>query len=347
LTVARLLRHAGKLDDALVTATRAREIDPRSPQAAELLGQTQLASGDSSGAVLSFTALVNMQPRYLQGHIQLARAEIAAGDRRSAAASLRQVLARAPANEEALSLLGALHIEQKAYGKALEVAEQAKTRLPVRALGHVLEGEVSLAHKQNKRAVAAFKRANELQPSGRLLVRVHQAESAELGRDAPVTSLMAWIERSPQDVLVRFYTADALVRLGRAQAAVPLYLEVLKHSPQDHRALNNLADALMRVRDPRALDYAQQAFNLRPGDPVPAATLGSVLLSRNKYFEAVQVLQKATQLDPKNAEIRYQFVLALAKAGDQSRARSELSALLTSGSVFPQIDEARTLAGQL
>jgi len=347
LTVARLLRQAGKLDDALITAARARDVDPKSPQAAELLGQTQLASGNSSGAVLNFTVLVNMRPRYLPGHIQLARAEWAAGDRRAANASLRKVLARAPASEEALSLLGSLLIEQKAYEQALEVAAQAKMRLPVRALGHVLEGEISLARKENKRAVAAFTRANELRPSGPLLLRVHQAQSAELGRDAPIEPLIEWIQRSPQDAIVRFYVADALVRLGRAKEAVPLYLEVLKRSPQDHRALNNLADALMRLQDPRALDYAQQAFNLRPDDAVPAATLGSVLLSRGKFFEAVQVLQKATQLDPSNAEIRYQFVLALAKAGDRGRARSELQALLASGSTFAQIAEARSLVGEI
>ena len=238
-------------------------------------------------------------------------------------------------------------IDQKAYDQALGVAEQAKTRLPGRALGPILEAEVRLTRKEYKRAVVAFKQAYEVQPSGQLLIRVHQAESVELGHDAPVASLLAWIERSPQDVVVHFYAADALVRLGRTQEAVPLYLDVLKHSPQNHRALNNLADALLRVHDPRALDYAQQAFNLRPNDAVPAATLGSVLLSRSKYLEAVQVLQKATKLDPENAEIRYQFALALMKAGDRSRARSELSALLESGSEFPQVVEARALAGQL
>lgn len=347
MTLARLQAQAGNLDDAVGAARRAREVNARDPNAAELLGQIQLAAGDAAGAALSFTALVNMRPRYLPGRIGLARAQNVAGDRRMAIATARDALAMAPGNVDAFSLLGSLLLEEKRYDEALRVAAHGRERHPKLALGYLLEGEVRLAQANPAQALAAFRRADELQPGGLLRVRIHQAESTLLKRDAPVEPLLDWIRKSPDDVDVQIYCADALVRLGRIPEAMPLYQAVLKKAPDNFRLLNNIADALMRRGDPRALDYAQQAFQLRPDDPIIAATLGSVLLRSGKLHEAVPILQQAVQLAPENAEIRYEFVVALAKAGDRVRARTELKALLASGKVFPQIAEAQTLVEQL
>jgi len=345
--LARLHLQAEKIEDALGAARRARELGPRDPSTAELLGQVQLAAGDVAGAVLSFTTLVNMRPRYISGRIQLSQAQRLANERRAAIATAQDALAIVPGNMEVLGLLGSLLLEEKRYDEVLKVAAQGLERHPRRALGHALEGEVRLAQKDPKQALAAFLRADALEATGLSRIRIHQAESAILGRDAPPDLLLDWIRKSPQDTNARLYSADALVRLGRVSEALPHYLDVLKVMPRDFRVLNNIADGLMRQGDPKALDYAQQAFQIRPTDPIVAATLGAVLLQTGKLYEAVQILQKATQLDPANGEIRYQFIQALAKAGDRARARIELNALLASGKEFPQIAEARVLARQL
>jgi Flp pilus assembly protein TadD len=103
----------------------------------------------------------------------------------------------------------------------------------------------------------------------------------------------------------------------------------------------------MRQNDSRALDYAQRAFQQRPNDAVTASTLGAVLLQRGRTYEAVQMLQKAVQIDPGNAEARFLFVQSLAAAGDRTRARAELKALLASDKSFPQLAQARALAEKL
>jgi len=347
LVLAQLHRQSGKNSDALNAARRARELNPRDPEAAELLGQIQISTGDFADAVLSFTSLVSLRPRYVQGRIQLSQAQRASNDRRSALAAARDAVAIAPRNADALGFLGALCLEDKRYDEALGIARKIRELHPALALGNALEGDVRLAQGDSKQALEAFKKADALQPSGLLRIKIHQAETAILGRDAPVDGLLDWVRQAPDDVSARLFSADVLVRLGRPSEAVQHYLAVLKIAPSDVRVLNNLADALTRQGDPRALDYAQQAFQIKPNDPVIVTTLGGVLLRSGKLYEAVQVLQKATQLDPANPEIRFQFVQALLKAGDRVRARTELKTILASGKEFPQIGEARLLVGKL
>jgi Flp pilus assembly protein TadD len=240
-----------------------------------------------------------------------------------------------------------LLLQEKQYGEALAIAEQAKQQLSGQALGLVLEGEVQLARGDAKQALAAFRLANKLHPTGQLQIRIHQTESSVLGRDAPLEPLLDWVKKHPGDGLVQLYTADALVRSGRIPDAVYIYMALLERAPNNHRVLNNLADAMVRQGDPRALDYAQQAFQIRPNDPVIASTLGIAFLNQAKVAEALQILRKAVTLDPENGEIRYQYVLALIKIGDRDRARAELSELLSTGKPFPQLAEARTLASKL
>lgn len=347
LLLAELQRRSGQLDAALGTARRARESDPLNPSAAELLGKLQLEAKDIAGAVQSFTALVNMRPRFLPARLRLAEVQNASGQRRAAIVTLQEALALGPGNAHTFALLVELLLHDKQYAEAFTVADKAKKRLPKRALGLALEGEIHLAQGEPGQALAAFKSASLLEPIGQLQVRLHQAESQLLGRDAPIEPLLDWIKKHPKDDLVDLYTADALVRLGRIPEAVRIYLALLERDPNNYRVLNNLADAMARHGDPRALEYAQQAFQNRPNDPVTASTLGLAYLNGGKVAEALQVLRKAVTLAPENGEIRYQYILALIKAGDRARAKTELSALLSAGKPFPQLAEARMLANKL
>jgi putative PEP-CTERM system TPR-repeat lipoprotein len=345
--LAELQRRSGQLDAALGTARRARESDPLNPSAAELLGKLQVEAKDIAGAVQSFTALVNMRPRSLPGRLQLAEVQNSSGQRRAAIVTLQEALALGPGNAHTFAFLVELMLQEKQYAEAFEVADKAKKQLPKRAVGLALEGEIHLAKGDAKQALVAFKSASLLEPIGRLQIRLHQAQSSVLGRDAPIEPLLDWLKKHPRDDLVRLYAADALVRFGRIPEAIEMYMALLERDSNNYRVLNNLADAMVRQGDPRALEYAQRAFQARPNDSVIASTLGLALLNGGKAAEALQVLRKAVTVDPDNGEVRYQYILALVKVGDRERAKSELSALLALGKPFPKLAEAQMLANRL
>ena len=52
-------------------------------------------------------------------------------------------------------------------------------------------------------------------------------------------------------------------------------------------------------------------------------------------------------LAPSNADIRYHLAVALARSGQQARARKELEELLATGKSFAKIEEAKLLLKRL
>jgi len=345
--LASLLMRDEKFEDAVHAARQARELNPRDPRSAELLGQLQMRSGDAASAVLSFTTLVGISPRYVPGWMQLVQAQRVSGDRRAAIASAREAERYARSDPNLLGLLGDVLLEDKRFDEALKVARFGQEKHPEMSYGFALEGHIRLLQGNAAQAVSLFREAERREPTGMLRIRLHQAESARLGRDAPIDLLLDWIEKQPQDTSVQRYTADVMVRLGRIDEAMQLYERVLKAAPNDFRLLNNIADALMRKDDPRALDYAQQAFQAQATDATVLTTLGAVLLRRGRLAEAVQTLQKAIDLDPGQTEARLLFARALIAAGDRTRAKLELQRLVGLNKEFPELAEARRLLGQL
>ena len=115
----------------------------------------------------------------------------------------------------------------------------------------------------------------------------------------------------------------------------------------DGRTLNNLAWALHTVKDPRAADFAERAYQLTPNQPAVVDTFGWILVSRGRVNEGIQMLLKAVSLDANNPEIRYHLAQALAQAGDKARARTELKTIIGSGKTFPQMEEAKALLASL
>ena len=337
----------GRDEDAIQSARKAREINPRDPAAVELLGHLQLRAGDSAGAVLSFTTLTGIRQRYVPGWLQLIQAQRMAGERRAAIASAREAQRVAPSDPNLLSLWGDVLLEEKRFDEALNIARFGREKHPRMAYGYALEGQLRLLEGKFGQALEMFREADRLEPSGIFLIRMHQSESARNGGIAPIDALKVWLEKHPDDATVQRYTADALLRLGRTSEAVQIYEIALKTSPRDYRLLNNLADALVRSGDVRAIDYAQQAYQIEPGNSVVLTTFGSVLLSRGRLVEAVQILQKATDLDTENLEARYYFAKALAAAGDRARAKAELQKLLSSEKQSPLLSEARALLRKL
>jgi len=72
-----------------------------------------------------------------------------------------------------------------------------------------------------------------------------------------------------------------------------------------------------------------------------------MLVEQDNTTRGLELLQKAVAAAPNAHEIRYHLAQAWLKAGDKSKARSELERLLASDAKFPQRAEAANLLKQL
>lgn len=347
LTLADAQLAAGELDDAVTTAKQAWKERPGDARTLKLLGRVQMEAKDYAGAVQTFSSLVGAQPGSAEGYLLLASAHLAGGDIAAATAAARNALQRDPRSVEAQAMLGDMLLQAKRYSEALQFARQMQRTSPRSAGGFRLEGETLLAQGDARGAVKAFEAAAKIVPNGQLIARVHRALSLANPAGAPVTALEEWVSKNPDDGDTRMYLADALNAKGRHKDAIAHYQELVRRDPKDARALNNLAWALHAVGDAQALNYAEQAYQLRPTEAAVVDTFGLVLVNRGRMQEGIQMLLKAVTLDAKNLEIRYHLAQALAQAGDKSRARAELKTILAAGKPFPHADEARALLATL
>ena len=79
--------------------------------------------------------------------------------------------------------------------------------------------------------------------------------------------------------------------------------------------LNNLAWTAGQTKDPKALEYAEKAYKLAPDQPVVLDTLGVLLVEKGDKARGVEMLQKASKMQPAAASIRLNLAKALISHG--------------------------------
>jgi putative PEP-CTERM system TPR-repeat lipoprotein len=347
LLVAEALADAGELNEAISSAQLALRARPRNIRALRTLGQLQMSKKDYGSAAVTFSTLVSVQPASVEASIMLASAHLAAGESRVALEVARAAMKRNPRSVEARELVADILIQSRKYREAIEFAKEIQRGLPKSALGYWLEGRALLTQGDARAALKPFQTAANLQASARTLTSLHRAAAAASPGSEREAPLEEWVRNNPEDKATRIYLADALTAKGRVKEAIAHYEELVRLEPMNPRALNNLAWALGAANDPRALEYAERAFQLSPNTAPVLDTYGWLLVNRGKLHEGLQMLLKAVVADDKNPEIRFHLAKALVQAGDKGRARTELKTILKDGTPFPQAEEARALLASL
>ena len=118
-------------------------------------------------------------------------------------------------------------------------------------------------------------------------------------------------------------------RAGRLAAAEAVYREVLSAVPDFPGAALNYA-LLARATDRLglALDLAGRAVASQPKEAAAHATLGSLLLERERTREAVAAFRTALALDPSHVNARFNLGGALRRAGEPEAAVNEFRRLV-------------------
>ena len=110
------------------------------------------------------------------------------------------------------------------------------------------------------------------------------------------------------------YTALGYVneKTGRKGEALDFYKKAIEYDKKNVPALNNLAYLLVDNfgEDEQALKYAMSAYRLQPNDPRIMDTLGYVLLKNKKNEDAVNLLQKASELLPNDMTVKKHLDMA-------------------------------------
>jgi Flp pilus assembly protein TadD len=170
--------------------------------------------------------------------------------------------------------------------------------------------------------VAMLKRATELKPAEALYW--NNLAACHIGAEDPRAAIEAArkaVTLEPGYVGAWSRLGDALVEAKDFVEACNAYERVQALVGREFENLKRIANCQMNMGKLDAAEISlKHAQEMSRDDPEILANLGSVLVARSRYAEAVTALEKAVEHDSKKFTVVYHYARALAGAGRQETA---------------------------
>jgi putative PEP-CTERM system TPR-repeat lipoprotein len=333
----------GQPQKAQTLARKLQTANPTNPELVELLGQAQIATKDTAGALETYSKLVNLVPKSAAPHLRLAGVHMLMQNNAAASDDLKRAVELQPDLIPARLAQAELALRMGRADDALAVARQIQKMNDKSPVGYATEGDILMTQKKPAQALPAYDKALSLAKAPEILVKSLQAMTLTgKGKEAQARAAQ-WLKEHPDDALIGMYLAENSLAAKDYKTAIARLEDIVKRTPNNAAALNNLAYAYQQEKDPRALATAEQAYKLASNHPGVMDTLGWLLVEQGNTSRGVPLLQKASSLVPKSSEVRYHLAVGLSKSGDKAGARKELDKLLAEDKSFAQADEARAL----
>lgn len=245
----------------------------------------------------------------------------------------------------ALTALVRVDLARKQPRQALDRLAARMDEDPKDARALNLQGEVLTGQARFPEAQQIYSKAVELQPQW--WVPWRGLARAQLGagqNEQALSTLKDGLSRTDGAVQLAGDLATLQELLQRFDDAILTYEGILKRTPENMAAANNLAMLLVTHRaDEASLERATSLADRLAGrkDAPFLDTRGWVKYRRGQYTEALPLLREAAEKAPKSPEILYHLGMAQYRSGEQAAAKSSLQHALQSGRSFRGAEEAR------
>ena len=330
-------------DLALQAAKRLASKAPDNLQVLIAYSRAQLATGDPIGAKSSLNGATRFADYNAPKQVEIAMLQLAANNLDGAFYSLDKALSGQPDFLPAMAMMADVELRKNEPVKAEKRARDIVAKYPQRSIGYSILGDVARVRRQAAAAIDNYRRAHQVEPSTDTLLRLFGALSSQDGGKPAIQLAEQWIKARPQDFAARKALADEYARTGSFVLARSNYEAAAKLAPDDAGVLNDLANVLLRLKDPAAIATAELAMTKVPGNGVVIDTLGWILFQNGQTDRALQLLRDARLREPGNPNIRFHLAAVLAKTGRKDEAKSELESALKTGSNFESAGDAQRL----
>jgi tetratricopeptide (TPR) repeat protein len=272
-----------------------------------------------------------------------------AKDYARAEATLNGIIAaadRGPAGLVARDRLAALKIQTNDTPAAEKLLAQVLDESPRDTDALILRGNLSLAQKDPKSAIADLRSVLRDQPNSvgvmRTLARAHLANGEPALAEETMRRAVA---ANPKDAGARLDLAQLLTELGKAEQAKPVIDELVKQQPDNMTALETQFKVAATTGDRPVAQAAADAMVATH----PKAALGyfdeaAVAESNQRLDEALKLYSTALDLQPETAEPLEGVVRVLVKLKRMPEALKRLDA---TAAQFPMIPIAFNVKGEM
>ena len=338
---------SGEKDKPLLIAQKLLGAHPDDLRVLAILGQSQLANDQKSAALDNFEKIAARSPDSAEAQLRVAAVHASMENHSAASSSLERALNIDPGFLGAKIAQVQLAVQSKNENAAIEYIKGIQKQHDELPIGYVLEGDLLLSQDKHELASKAYEQAVSITQNSTIMIKLHDSLNRSGKGNEADTKLNKWLADNPTDAETRLYLAGSYLDRKQNDAAIKEYETIIQQFPEHALTLNNLAWLYQQKKDPRAVEYAERAHQQLPEAPAILDTLGWILVENGDVSRGKDFLQKAATLAPNSGEIQYHFATALAKSGDETKAREILEKVLASDETFSQIEEARRLLTQL
>lgn len=279
----------GKTGEARQFAEKAREIAPRDPRVAALLGNLLAANQDLAGAIDTYREGIKQNPEDATLTYNLAVSLLKRQNHEEAILYFSKVIQIAPGTE---------------------IAAKSEAQL---GQIYFAKGNLEMAADHlNKAVIAAPENAKYLYNLGLIYLRMKRnAEAA--------TQFQKALKSTGGDPQVFRALAQAFLELKQPGQAAAALKKAVYLNPEDLGALFALGDLYASEKDfLNAADTYKKIVNITPGDANTEdalVKLGRVYTELERFNDAQEALQKAISINPANAQAGYALGIVYRKAG--------------------------------
>jgi Flp pilus assembly protein TadD len=310
--------------------------------------EEQLAKGKPEEAIKTISKLVEQNPTSGEAQVALARLQERLGNLDEAGAALAKArdLTTGAAKGEVLAAIAGMDLSRgtgkDALANATKAVELGATPTTLAALAR--------AQARNQDAPNALVTADKAVAAGATSALAHEARGealSALGRDEDaVAAYRKALELDPKFVLARARLASVLVARDKAAEAVAEARKATEADPKNGEAFAALGRALLAL-NPKdwnaAIAEAQQGAFLNPKSPYVQLSVGKIFEAQGNYDQAAGAYERALESDPGFAPARLALLQANIARGKVGSAIADLKKLAAE---MPGSGEAQLLVGE-
>ena len=363
-TLADALARSSRLDEALVHARRAHELDPDDTSARTLLAQLYRIDGDTAAAksLLTDTSgdpldmdasvllyqiaieadrpidaklvaewMVDHDPDAVRAHIALANAYQKLGRSENAERALREALALDPENLRVFTALARFRRENDDREGEIEIYREILAQHPDNHGTLLAMAEAQMAESDLEGAIITYEELerrfpDDLRSVVRLGFLLYEAERFE----AAIERFNRALVESPGEYEVAFFLGIARRQLDRDDLAIAAFGAI----PPDHKYYAEARTQIAVVHDGRreyalALVEIQRALNVESSRELELYS--ATLRSKSGDFDgAVRYLRALLAQDPNDDELLYNLGVVYGENGDSEQAVEYMNRALES-----------------
>ena len=332
-----------KLDKVEVLIKEAAVISANDPAVLFIKGKMLMKQRLFNQAVSPLTELVTRSPESVLARTLLGETYLNLQQTDDARRQLELVLEKEPYYVPALLVLARVEQAAKQYARGLEHVEKVIKKQPDLYPAYYLGGEISMSAKNYAAASDYYQKVMLIKPNSATAIKSAEAFHRMAQHKQAINLLKEWLSNNPEDVRARLFLGNVYLSNGDRKDAMQAFKAVYAEQPENIVMLNNLAWLYSLENDSRALEFAEKAYKIKPGDSAIQDTYGWLLVQQGEVEKGRQILEQVIKALPGVPEVRYHYAVALLRSGEVTEARKILGKLLEDGKSFEGRDEAQRL----